>query len=179
MASDKNEEGYLVSVAGGASGWDNPQEKFARAFSQNEFILFSQSIVKLAPREDKRAHFEIFVRLQEEEKHLIPPGSFLEMLEQLNLGPELDRYVVRKLLAWHRSLRPEQRGVAHLNLCSSTLADPDFASIVGAELKQNKIGGDALCFEFPGDAASFPAGAAALAEALQKNRVSGFGRRHE
>jgi EAL domain-containing protein (putative c-di-GMP-specific phosphodiesterase class I) len=168
MSNEKTEGGYLVSVAGTASGWDKPQEKFAKAFAQSEFILFSQSIVKLVASEDRRPHFEIFVRLLEEEKHLIPPGSFLEMLEQLNLGPELDRYVVRKLLAWHRSLRPELRGVAHLNLCSSTLGDPAFCAFVGEELKKSQIGADALCFEFPGHESNYPASAAALAEGLAK-----------
>lgn len=168
MPDVESEERYLVSVAGTISGWDKPQEKLSRAFSQNEFILFSQSIVKLAPGGDKGTHFEVFVRLQEEERHLIPPGSFLPMLEYFNLGPELDRYVVRKLLAGYSVMRREQRGIAHLNLCSGTLADPDFCSFVGAELKRNKIGGDSLCFEFPGKESNYPASAVAMAEGLRK-----------
>jgi EAL domain-containing protein (putative c-di-GMP-specific phosphodiesterase class I) len=168
MSNNETEERYLVSVSGTISGWDKPQEKLGKAFAQNEFILFSQSIVKLAPGGDKAAHFEIFVRLQEEERHLIPPGSFLPMLEYFNLGPELDRYVVRKLLAWYRTAPREQRGIAHLNLCGGTLADPDFCAFVGEELKRNKIGGAALCFEFPGKETSYPASAVALAECLAK-----------
>src|SRR6476619_7552052 len=85
MSNGEPEETYLVSVADTTSGWDKPQEKLRRAFAQNEFILFSQSIIKLAPGGEKRAHFEVFIRLQEEEQHLIPPGSFLPMLEYFNL----------------------------------------------------------------------------------------------
>jgi EAL domain-containing protein (putative c-di-GMP-specific phosphodiesterase class I) len=168
MSDGEIEERYLVSVAGTISGWDRPQEKLSKAFAQNEFILFSQSIVRLAASADKKSHFEIFVRLQEEEQHLIPPGSFLPMLEYYNLGPELDRYVVRKLLAFYRAMRREQRGVAHLNLCSATLADADFCAFVGAELKRNQIAGDALCFELPGKETNYPASAVALAEGLKK-----------
>jgi EAL domain-containing protein (putative c-di-GMP-specific phosphodiesterase class I) len=130
MSNGEPEETYLVSVADTTSGWDKPQEKLRRAFTQNEFILFSQSIIKLAPGGEKRAHFEVFIRLQEEEQHLIPPGSFLPMLEYFNLGPILDRYVLRKLLGAYRSIKPEKRGVAHLNLCGDTLADPDFCAFV-------------------------------------------------
>lgn len=169
MSSDEADDRYLVSVAGTIGGWDEPRDKLDRAFSQNEFILFSQSIVKLVAGGDKRAHFEVFVRLQEEEQHLIPPGTFLPILEHFNLGSALDRYVVSKLLAGYRTIRREQRGgVAHLNMCAATLADPDFGNFVGAELKRNEIGGDALCFEFPGKETSYPASAIALAEGLRK-----------
>lgn len=158
---------YLVNVTSTMSGWDRPQEKLRKAFVQNEFILFGQTIIKLAAGGEKRAHFEVFVRLQEEERHLIPPGSFLPMLEYFNLGPTLDRYVLRKLLASHRSLKPEQRGVAHLNLCGDTLADLDFCLFVAEELKRNKLPGELLCFEFPGKEVNYPASAATLAEGLK------------
>jgi len=168
MSKDETEQRYLVAIGDTIAGWDNPEEKLSKAFSQNEFILYGQSIVKLAPGGDKRPHFEVFVRLQEEEQNLIPPGTFLPMLEHFNLGPELDRYVVRKLLAWFRVRQPEKGGIAHLNLCSETFADQDFCSFVGAELKLMQIGGDSLCFEFPGKETDCPTGALALAEGLSK-----------
>jgi EAL domain-containing protein (putative c-di-GMP-specific phosphodiesterase class I) len=168
MANGNNQNQSVADTGGTKQGAESPQDKFLRAFEQNEFVLFSQTIVKLAASDDKRAHFEIFVRLQAEEKHLIPPGSFLEELEELNLGPQLDRYVVRKLLQWQHALPPAQRGVAHLNLCASTLGDPEFSTYVGRLLTKNHMGADILCFEFPGHEASYPAGAATLAESLRK-----------
>ena len=168
MSSETSEEGYLVSIAGMMAGWDKPQEKFNAAFAKNEFILFSQSIVKLTPGGDNRAHFEVFVRLQEEERHLIPPGSFLPMLEHLNLGPTLDCYVVHTLLGGLRTIKAGERGVAHLNLCGATLADPDFCSFVEVELKRSGITGDSLCFEFPANEKNYPVSAITLAEGLRK-----------
>ena len=168
MSNGEPEETYLVSVADTTSGWDKPQAKLRRAFAQNEFILFSQSIIKLAPGGEKRAHFEVFIRLQEEEQHLIPPGSFLPMLEYFNLGPILDRYVLRKLLGAYRSIKPEKRGVAHLNLCGDTLADPDFCAFVQEELRRTETAGELLCFEFPGKEINYPASAVVLAEGLKR-----------
>jgi len=167
MSGSDSEQRYLVSITSTISGWDKPLEKLRKAFSQDEFILYSQSIVRLAPGGDKRPHFEIFVRLYEEEQHLIPPGTFLPMLEQCELGPQLDRYVVRKLLAWYRSKRRDDWGIAHLNLCSSTLADPGFCSYVEKECKQ-QAGGDFLCFEFPGKEVNYSQNAIAFAERLKK-----------
>ena len=168
MSGETSEEGYLVSIAGTMSGWDKPQEKFNAAFAKNEFILFTQSIVKLTAGGDKRAHFEVFVRLQEEERHLIPPGSFLPMLEHLNLGPTLDRYVVHTLLGGFRTVKPEQRGVAHLNLCGAMLGDAEFCGVVEAELKRTGITGDSLCFEFPAHETNYPVSAISLVEGLRR-----------
>src|SRR5262245_39740416 len=88
------------------------------------------------------------------------------MLEHFHLGPKLDRYVVSKLLAWFRTRKTEIGGIAHLNLCSETFVDQDFCPFVEAELKTMKIGGDSLCFEFPGNEAECPS--TAIAEGLRK-----------
>lgn len=166
MVDEEGGGAYLVNVAGTMSGWDKPQEKLRKAFSQHEFVLYTQPIIKLAGAE-KRAHFEVFVRMLEEERQLLPPGSFFPMLEYYCLCPTLDRYVLRKLLAVYRKLKPEQRGVAHLNLCNPTLADPDFCEFVADELKRDAIPGELLCFEFPGKETNYPASAVTLAEGLK------------
>ena len=168
MTDSETEQRYLVSLAGTLSGWDNPQEKLYKAFAGNEFILFGQSILRLLPGGEKRPHFEVFVRLQEEEQHLVPPGTFLPMLEYYNLGPKLDRYVVQKLLDTLGSQQPQEWGVAHLNLCSTTFADKDFCAFVGKELAKKRAPADSLCFEFPGKESAYPASAQVLAEDLKK-----------
>jgi EAL domain-containing protein (putative c-di-GMP-specific phosphodiesterase class I) len=76
--------------------------------------------------------------------------------------------VLRKLLGAYRSIRPEVRGVAHLNLCNDTLADAEFCAFVEAELKRTQTMSELLCFEFPGKEMNYPASAVALAEGLYK-----------
>mgnify|MGYP003339416733 CR=1 FL=1 len=159
---------YLLNVTATMSGWDKPQEKLRQAFTNNEFVLYTQPIIKIGKGAEKRGHFEVFVRLQEEEKHQLQPGSFLPMLEHYCLCPTLDRYVVRKLLAHLRSLKPEQRSVAHLNLCNATLADPDFCDFVTAEIYATELLPELLCFEIPGRETNYPASAVALAENLKE-----------
>ncbi len=168
MSDSDTEQRYLVSLAGTISGWDKPQEKLRKAFAEEEFILYGQSIVRLLPAGDKKPHFEVFVRLQEEEQHLAPPGTFLPMLDYYNLGPQLDRYVVHRLLNSFGKKRPGEWGIAHLNLCSGTFADKEFCSFVSEELGREQVPGDCLCFEFPGKEADFPASAQALAENFKK-----------
>jgi EAL domain-containing protein (putative c-di-GMP-specific phosphodiesterase class I) len=161
-------ERYLVNMGGSSTGWDRPLAKLTAAFEQKEFILFSQLIVRLAASPDRRQHFEVFIRLQEEEQNLAPPGTFLPMLEYYSLGPQLDRYVLRNLLDWYRTLRKDDWGLSHLNLCAGTLADQDFCAFVEAECKRKQVGAEYLCFEFPGNEGDYPAGALALARGLKK-----------
>src|SRR5258705_4284184 len=168
MLKEEAAQGYLVDVSSTVSGWNKPREKLRKAFSKNEFILYSQSIIKLAPGAEGREHFEVFIRLKEEEELLIPPGSFLPMLEYFSLGPTLDRYVLRKLLSAYRSTKPERRCIAHLNLCSDTLTNPEFCAFVQEELMRTKTAAQLLCFQFPGNEVNDPTSTVALAAGLKK-----------
>lgn len=168
MTDDGGSGQYLLNVTATMSGWDKPQEKLRRAFTDNEFVLYTQPIIKIGKGTEKRGHFEVFVRLQEEEQRQLPPGSFLPMLEHYCLCPTLDRYVVRKLLAHSRALKPEQRSIAHLNICNATLADPDFCDFVAAEIYSTEVLPELLCFEIPGRETNYPASAVSLAESLKE-----------
>ena len=131
-------------------GWEGERGRFARAFAQSRFVLYSQQVEKLRSGGDERPRIEIYVRLEEEEQNVVPPGTFLARLEHYQLGPTLDEYVVRRALAWHRNSRPGTGGFTlHINLCLGTLTDLEFPSVVVTELKRAGCSGDCLCFEIP------------------------------
>lgn len=131
------------------SGWEDQRARLAKAFAQNEFLLYSQSIEKLQPEGETRTHTEIYVRLKDEERNIVSPGTFLPILEHYKLGSKLDQYVLRRALVWHRGNRRHVAFMLHINLCQGTLADIEFPSFVVAELKATGLGGDSLCFEIP------------------------------
>jgi EAL domain-containing protein (putative c-di-GMP-specific phosphodiesterase class I) len=149
MKSEKIQQYYLRCLTSDLTGWKNPLQKLAKAFAQNDFVLFSQSILRLQAGDDDRRHLEIFVRLKEEERNLVPPGTFLPILEHYNQGPKLDRYVLRRALVWHRGNHRDHGSVLHMNLCRGTLADLEFPLFVADELAAAGVGGDSLCFEIP------------------------------
>ena len=138
-------------------GWEGERGRFARAFAQSRFVLYSQQVEKLRAGGDERPRTEIYVRLEEEEQNVVPPGTFLARLEHYQLGPTLDEYVVRRALTWHRNNR-QGTGVftLHINLCPGTLTDLEFPSVVITELKRAGCSGDCLCFEIPHDGPSEP-----------------------
>lgn len=143
------QQSYLRNLVGDISGWSDPQEKLAKAFTQHDFVLYNQTILRLAPGGDARSHSEIFVRLRAEEQNLIAPGTFLPILEHYKFGPRLDRYVVRGVLVWYCTRGRTTDSVLHVNLCAETLTDVDFPAFVGAELKTTGLSGECICFEIP------------------------------
>jgi EAL domain-containing protein (putative c-di-GMP-specific phosphodiesterase class I) len=149
MAKKEIDSYFLQSLTGELTGWNEPEAKLARAFSANEFVLFSQTIAPLSEDASSKPHIEIYVRLREEEINMVPPGTFLPFLEHYNMGPRLDRYVLRRVLMWFRGHRAAAPSGIHINLCKGTLVDIEFPSYVASELKATAFAGETLCFEIP------------------------------
>src|SRR5262252_4179515 len=84
--------------------------RLVAALQGDEFVLYAQSIVPLGSGADDWPFQEIFVRFAEEDAKLLPPGSFLPVLDEFHLLPFLDRWVVNRLARWVRSglsIKPE------------------------------------------------------------------------
>ena|SRR5262245_46341689 len=126
-------------------------ERFAEALAQDQFSLFAQPIVPLAPGKTGRRHLEIFVRFKEEEEHLLPPGTFFPILEANHLTAKLDRWAVSKVLRWSSEKKSGaldwQVPTFGINLADDTLADEDFAAHVFDRLTASHIPPDRLWFE--------------------------------
>jgi len=138
---------YLESLISELTGWNNPRERFREALAQDEFVLYAQPMLKLTAGGDNRAHAEILVRLKAHERHLTPPGAFLPILEFYDLGPELDRWIVNRVLSWYRRLVAEIAAVLHINLSAGTVADAGFPAFVEEQCRATGIHSDHLCFE--------------------------------
>jgi Amt family ammonium transporter len=126
-------------------------ERFAEALRQEQFSLFCQPIAPLAPGKSDRKHLEIFVRFLEEEEHLLPPGTFLPILEANHLTPALDRWEVQKVLRWSAEKRDTKVGwqipIFNINIADDTINDGDFARHVLDALYESRIPPDRLWFE--------------------------------
>lgn len=141
---------YLESLVAALTGWNDPEARLAKAFERDEFLLFGQSIVPLAPGAGLPPHLEILIRLREEERNLTPPGAFIPILEYFEMMPALDRWVVEHAVRWWRARGGLANTVLSVNLSAATLAESAFAEFVGQQLRQNGMPGQALCFELAG-----------------------------
>jgi EAL domain-containing protein (putative c-di-GMP-specific phosphodiesterase class I) len=129
--------------------------RLVAALQGDEFVLYAQSIMPLLPGSDEWPFQEIFVRFAEEDAKLLPPGSFLPVLEEFQLLPFLDRWVVNRLARWVRSglsIKPEWHiPRSNINLSSATLMDPDYGPYVRKYVENSYLSNGVLAFEVTWD----------------------------
>ncbi len=132
-------------------------ERLVSALRRDEFILYGQAIAPLTPDERDRPFQEILIRFQEEEAKLLPPGSFLPVLEEYGLMPHVDRWVVNRICTWVRSalaIKPDwQVPQNSINLSAATLSDRSFAAFTCRHLRAAALPDGTMLFEVTCDCA--------------------------
>jgi EAL domain-containing protein (putative c-di-GMP-specific phosphodiesterase class I) len=172
---------FVDSFSEQMSGSDDAIGRIMTAIEQDEFRLFCQRISPLASGPTQFDHYEILIRLIEEEEGMMPPGAFFPLVEKYGLMPRLDRWVVQHVLEWASSRQENPERSFFINLAPATLRDPGFASFVREQLHEHRVPGSVLCFEITDSALSTQREeAAAFASQIRECgcllALSGFGR---
>ena len=132
----------------------DPVAYLRQALAEDAFAVFCQPICALGnPLTYPLA--EALVRLREEETALCPPGEFLPVLEHYGLMPELDRWVVRRVL---RHVSAGAQGCFSVNVSPQTLLDGAFPAFAARELNASAVPAGRLLFEIDEPDALSPAG---------------------
>lgn len=126
--------------------------RLIEALNSDQFVLYCQPISRLRPVPPDARYIEILVRFLEEEQKLLPPGSFFPLLEEAELMPVLDRWVIRQVLRWLKLQRDQAPNRAlprcSVNLSAHALRDRQLAGFVKKELLASTVPPDKLSFEF-------------------------------
>jgi EAL domain-containing protein (putative c-di-GMP-specific phosphodiesterase class I)/PAS domain-containing protein len=142
---------YMRSIADQLMGWDEPRANLENALKENQFLLFAQRILPLKRRLPDRLCYEILLRLREEEDNLLPPGGFIPIAERYGMMEDIDRWVVRSLIAWcmerKRADSAWRLPLYCVNLSESAVCSVEFARFVSNELRQHDFIARSLCFE--------------------------------
>ena len=137
---------------------DDTAERLISALNQDAFVLFQQTIRALQPELVAPGFQEILVRFKEEEEKLLPPGTFIPVLEASRLMHLLDRWVVNRAIKWihmHRRREPQwQAPRSSINLSNDTLETPDFPQFVRQQLHLGRVSGRSFAFEIGEDDAA-------------------------
>jgi diguanylate cyclase (GGDEF)-like protein len=144
------------------------------ALAENRFVLYYQELQWLKPsRTPRGAHFELLLRLRDENDELVPPGAFVPAAERFGLMPQLDRWVVSTALAQFSTLHPAGDDVemCAINLSANTMEDEAFPAFVLGELERSGVPAERLCFEVTETAAV--ANLARVVALIQKLRALG------
>lgn len=129
---------------------DDTATRLVDALNEDRFVLHQQAIVAVRGGTDE-AYQEIFVRFKEEEEKLLPPGTFIPVLESYRLMHVLDRWVVNRVIKWIHAERRHNAGwsapCCSINLSNESIVHPDFPHFVKQQMQKGRISGRKLAFE--------------------------------
>ena len=122
------------------------EKQITHALKNNQFRLLFQPIVSLHGEPD--AHYEIFVRMLDEDQQEIEPEEFLVAAEQANLMGFIDRWIIANaLLVLSEQLKNKEETRLFIKLSSSSIVDPDFLGWVSERIKALRINADYITFQ--------------------------------
>jgi len=125
--------------------------RIAAGLARDRFHLFAQRVVPIdMPGDHVRCSYEILLRLEGQNRALLPPMAFLPAAERCRLMLEVDRWVIGHTL---NALAPHLRKATpdgpsySLNLSGASLADEGLLDFVAAELERTGVAARYICFE--------------------------------
>ncbi len=145
-----NCEDSEISLRHGQMQWVN---RINHALEQDRFCLFAQAIVPLENHSGK--HYELLIRMLDEDGDTIPPGAFLPAAERYTLMSKIDRWVINEGFDFLESQQQFLDGIESvaINLSGQSLAEEDFQNFVIGKFRSSPIPPGKICFEITETAA--------------------------
>ncbi|WP_126444340.1 EAL domain-containing protein [Sulfuricystis multivorans] len=125
--------------------------RFDETLAAHRFRLYRQRIAPLAAQ-DAGEHYEILLRVLDEQGVATPPGRVLAAVERFGYAPVLDRWVFDALLD-HLVRHPADQARYAINLSGATLSQADLLEHVQLRLASSGIAPARLLFEITETAA--------------------------
>ncbi len=130
--------------------------KIHDAFENGRFYLYSQQLKSLSDDPEKQAlHYEVLLRMRDENGEFVPPVTFLSAAERYSLMPTIDRWVVRSTFSFlaNHPLHLQQLAMCSINLSGHSVTDSAFLSFLLEELRRYALPAERICFEITETAA--------------------------
>jgi len=125
--------------------------RIASALSENRFGLFCQRIQPVKNTTTQNRHFEVLLRMLDEQNNLVYPTSFLPAAERYKVMPTIDRWVISQVFdtyqaAYHNDPLASQDTCA-INLSGASLNEDEFLQFLYQQLDQLEVPASIFCFE--------------------------------
>ncbi|BBP05549.1 hypothetical protein TPL01_02920 [Sulfuriferula plumbiphila] len=129
--------------------------RITRAIDEGRLRLYYQTIQPLAGTQG--AHYEILLRMLDEEGRIVPPGTFIPAAERYGLMPAIDRWVIENTFATlGRLYRGDAKKRLHtcaINLSGTSWADESLAGFICGMTGRHGVPARSICFEITETAA--------------------------
>ena len=129
--------------------------RITRALEEERFELYYQPIVPIRSEKGHWPHYELLLRMRDEEGKLVAPTAFIPAAERYNLMPAVDRWVISHTLETlaYRGAPGTTPYTLAINVSGTTLNDARFLDFVLDELTAAAVAPGAICFEITETAA--------------------------
>jgi diguanylate cyclase (GGDEF)-like protein len=120
------------------------------AIDAGRLQLYSQLILPFACAESPRPHFELLLRMLDEDGRTIGPDRFLSAANRYQLMPEIDRWVINQaieVLKPYAGLLAGQAVTFAINFSGQSLNDEEFVDFLLERIRSSGIDPAVFCFE--------------------------------
>jgi len=126
------------------------------ALEQERFRIYRQKITPLNTKSEAKEHYELLLRLIDENGNLLTPFNFIPAAERYNLMPQLDRWVLKTALIKMAAVLqadPESTLSCSINLSGQSFCEPGFIEFVTDQINKSGISAERIHFEITETAA--------------------------
>ena len=118
------------------------------ALDHHRFELHAQAVAPLHEVANHHTHYEVLLRLRDDNNQLIYPSTFLPAAARYNLVPTIDRWVFAHAIAWLASNAGHLAGGRlSINLTGATLSEPNFLGYVQGQLDHRGLSAESIIIE--------------------------------
>jgi diguanylate cyclase (GGDEF)-like protein len=130
--------------------------RISRALEENRLRLYVQPILPLNPHTAADSHYEMLLRMLDDDGELVLPMAFIPAAERYNLMTSIDRWVIGAAFsAFHQLFphAPNDHSLCTINLSGQSLCDEKILDLIERQFILNKVPYAAICFEITETAA--------------------------
>lgn len=121
--------------------------RITQALESDYFCLYAQPIAAIIPTAQNGDHYEVLLRLRDEQGNLVPPMAFIPAAERYNLMHLIDRWVVRTLFENWSTVIDDDQSIYAINLSGSSINDDQFIDFLHEQFALHPISPQRICFE--------------------------------
>jgi diguanylate cyclase (GGDEF)-like protein len=120
-----------------------------KAIEKDHLKLFGQLITPIAKDSQEKDHYEILLRVYDEDDNLTNPVQFIQAAEQFDRMRIVDRWVINSVFAWmnkHHAQLPNNECFS-VNVSAQTFTDQGFSEFIHKKFSEVAFPAERIAFE--------------------------------
>lgn len=128
-------------------------QRVSQAIKDSRLILYFQKIMPLSAAAGDHTHFELLIRMLDENGAIVPPMAFIPAAERFNMMNLLDRWVVETVFQRLSMRTSLGNTICAINLSGQSLSDEHMLDFILEQFGKTGVAPQHICFEITETAA--------------------------